>query len=351
MGYEGSRIPIGGFIQYGIYKQRCGWVGWQKQRPKEPKIWSFRTLLLFPTGWFWGPFTAWVNGQYVHGVTSFVSSLGCNVAKKPTVFTRASAYISWINNESSQNDGMKYSHLETQCYWLGREQKLGRRSRSTSSSPSQIVIYPFPFPSSELSSPDSVAIPSSSHTYQAGFTILFTTLRVKVANTGLNQVPIVVQVKAKGKMASERPAHPGKGTGTNILPHQFFLRASWEFALPLGKRFYHLKQCLSARWECTHTDLVVEPHTIPPGSPPAFKHILESCGMNLDLQPVQVLPLSSEYALIALNCPGPVKNCFLPPTLTTPHKPSTGPYSTRSPEEKKKGGEQKLLTGYNRFSL
>ncbi|KAK7797661.1 hypothetical protein U0070_001861, partial [Myodes glareolus] len=36
--------------------------------------------------------------QYsVHGVTSFVSSLGCNVSRKPTVFTRVSAYISWMN--------------------------------------------------------------------------------------------------------------------------------------------------------------------------------------------------------------------------------------------------------------
>ncbi|KAB0395163.1 hypothetical protein E2I00_016385, partial [Balaenoptera physalus] len=46
-----------------------------------------------------GPLHCLVNGQYtVHGVTSFVSSLGCNVSRKPTVFTRVSAYISWINN-------------------------------------------------------------------------------------------------------------------------------------------------------------------------------------------------------------------------------------------------------------
>ncbi|NXG46197.1 CELA1 elastase, partial [Psilopogon haemacephalus] len=44
-----------------------------------------------------GPLHCAVNGQYqVHGVTSFVSSLGCNVKRKPTVFTRVSAYISWI---------------------------------------------------------------------------------------------------------------------------------------------------------------------------------------------------------------------------------------------------------------
>nr|XP_015192395.1 PREDICTED: chymotrypsin-like elastase family member 2A [Lepisosteus oculatus] len=34
----------------------------------------------------------------VHGIVSFGSSLGCNYPKKPSVFTRVSAYISWINN-------------------------------------------------------------------------------------------------------------------------------------------------------------------------------------------------------------------------------------------------------------
>ncbi|XP_072506337.1 chymotrypsin-like elastase family member 1 [Notamacropus eugenii] len=56
-----------------------------------------------------GPLNCQVNGQYVvHGVTSFVSSLGCNVARKPTVFTRVSNYISWINNPvapGGQSDG------------------------------------------------------------------------------------------------------------------------------------------------------------------------------------------------------------------------------------------------------
>ncbi|XP_026053156.1 elastase-1-like [Carassius auratus] len=45
-----------------------------------------------------GPLNCQVSGQYVvHGVTSFVSSLGCNTTKKPTVFTRVSAYSSWIS--------------------------------------------------------------------------------------------------------------------------------------------------------------------------------------------------------------------------------------------------------------
>ncbi|XP_034021941.1 elastase-1-like [Thalassophryne amazonica] len=49
-------------------------------------------------GDFGGPLSCYVNRKwYVHGIASFVSGLGCNAPKKPTVFTRVSAYISWIN--------------------------------------------------------------------------------------------------------------------------------------------------------------------------------------------------------------------------------------------------------------
>ncbi|XP_063057091.1 elastase-1-like isoform X1 [Engraulis encrasicolus] len=44
-----------------------------------------------------GPLNCWVGRRYVvHGLASFVSSSGCNVARKPTVFTRVSAYSCWI---------------------------------------------------------------------------------------------------------------------------------------------------------------------------------------------------------------------------------------------------------------
>ncbi|XP_023651208.1 elastase-1-like [Paramormyrops kingsleyae] len=44
-----------------------------------------------------GPLNCLVDGSYsVQGVTSFVSASGCNTPKKPTVFTRVSAYISWM---------------------------------------------------------------------------------------------------------------------------------------------------------------------------------------------------------------------------------------------------------------
>uniref|UniRef100_A0A8D0HKL9 Chymotrypsin C n=1 Tax=Sphenodon punctatus TaxID=8508 RepID=A0A8D0HKL9_SPHPU len=37
------------------------------------------------------------NAWEVHGIVSFGSGLKCNTLKKPTVFTRVSAYIDWIN--------------------------------------------------------------------------------------------------------------------------------------------------------------------------------------------------------------------------------------------------------------
>ncbi|XP_059426085.1 elastase-1-like [Carassius carassius] len=46
-----------------------------------------------------GPLNCLVSGKYVvHGVTSFGSGAGCSTYKKPTVFTRVSAYIDWIND-------------------------------------------------------------------------------------------------------------------------------------------------------------------------------------------------------------------------------------------------------------
>uniref|UniRef100_A0AAQ5XHV9 pancreatic elastase n=1 Tax=Amphiprion ocellaris TaxID=80972 RepID=A0AAQ5XHV9_AMPOC len=46
-----------------------------------------------------GPLNCQVNGKYyVHGIASFVSSYGCNTIRKPTVFTRVSAYIDWIDS-------------------------------------------------------------------------------------------------------------------------------------------------------------------------------------------------------------------------------------------------------------
>ncbi|XP_063173712.1 proproteinase E-like [Candoia aspera] len=40
---------------------------------------------------------------YVHGIASFVSGWGCDTLQKPTVFTRVSAFISWIEQIISSN--------------------------------------------------------------------------------------------------------------------------------------------------------------------------------------------------------------------------------------------------------
>lgn len=92
-----------------------------------------------------GPLHCKVNGQYaVHGVTSFVSSQGCNVSRKPTVFTRVSAYISWMNNVSP----LKW-WVETvtwrPMHWLGWRAKPGPRKSSSSLSHSFILLLSFPF--------------------------------------------------------------------------------------------------------------------------------------------------------------------------------------------------------------
>uniref|UniRef100_A0A8D0GIL9 Peptidase S1 domain-containing protein n=1 Tax=Sphenodon punctatus TaxID=8508 RepID=A0A8D0GIL9_SPHPU len=39
----------------------------------------------------------------VHGIASFVSALGCNALKKPTVFTRVSAFSPWIEETIANN--------------------------------------------------------------------------------------------------------------------------------------------------------------------------------------------------------------------------------------------------------
>ncbi|XP_025929829.1 chymotrypsin-C [Apteryx rowi] len=51
-----------------------------------------------------GPLNCQRDGLWeVDGIVSFGSSLGCNTLRKPTVFTRVSAYIDWINEKISNN--------------------------------------------------------------------------------------------------------------------------------------------------------------------------------------------------------------------------------------------------------
>ncbi|XP_030319521.1 chymotrypsin-C isoform X1 [Calypte anna] len=51
-----------------------------------------------------GPLNCQREGLWeVDGIVSFGSGWSCNLAKKPTVFTRVSAYIDWINQKISEN--------------------------------------------------------------------------------------------------------------------------------------------------------------------------------------------------------------------------------------------------------
>uniref|UniRef100_A0A8C3SV50 Peptidase S1 domain-containing protein n=1 Tax=Chelydra serpentina TaxID=8475 RepID=A0A8C3SV50_CHESE len=51
-----------------------------------------------------GPLNCYgANAWEVHGIVSFGSGLSCNTLKKPTVFTRVSAYIDWINEMTISN--------------------------------------------------------------------------------------------------------------------------------------------------------------------------------------------------------------------------------------------------------
>ncbi|CAN0005160.1 unnamed protein product [Bubo scandiacus] len=86
-----------------------------------------------------GPLHCAVNGQYqVHGVTSFVSSLGCNVARKPTVFTRVSAYISWINNVRRRRGLGGPTRLLGNTGWIQKD--MGEHSQDFSLSPAPFLL-------------------------------------------------------------------------------------------------------------------------------------------------------------------------------------------------------------------
>lgn len=63
-----------------------------------PQLQALLTEPRLPQGDSGGPLNCQkANGQWeVHGVVSFGSSLGCNYYHKPSVFTRVSNYIDWI---------------------------------------------------------------------------------------------------------------------------------------------------------------------------------------------------------------------------------------------------------------
>lgn len=64
---------------------------------------------------------------FVHGVTSFVSSQTCNEVKKPTVFTRISAFRDWLSDVSSSVSSST-EHFTSKCYLFATDNAALLRS-------------------------------------------------------------------------------------------------------------------------------------------------------------------------------------------------------------------------------
>lgn len=81
-------------------KPACSWQSLSSCRGTSSE--TFLLFLLLSQGDSGGPLIC--LGQdgrwYIQGVTSFVSSSMCNEVKKPTVFTRTSAFTEWISEVS-----------------------------------------------------------------------------------------------------------------------------------------------------------------------------------------------------------------------------------------------------------
>uniref|UniRef100_A0A8C1Z265 pancreatic elastase n=1 Tax=Cyprinus carpio TaxID=7962 RepID=A0A8C1Z265_CYPCA len=80
----------------------CSRSDWWGSTVKENMVCAGNGTLAGCHGDSGGPLNCLVSCQYVvYGVTSFGSAAGCSTYKKPTVFTRVSAYIGWINEVSA----------------------------------------------------------------------------------------------------------------------------------------------------------------------------------------------------------------------------------------------------------
>ncbi|XP_047438388.1 elastase-1-like isoform X1 [Mugil cephalus] len=84
--------------------QTCTSSGWWGSTVKNTMICAGGGDQSACNGDLGGPLSCLKNGYwYVHGVASFVSGMGCNAPKKPTVFTRVSAHITWLNSVMDSN--------------------------------------------------------------------------------------------------------------------------------------------------------------------------------------------------------------------------------------------------------
>ncbi|XP_053171534.1 elastase-1-like [Scomber japonicus] len=79
--------------------QTCTSPGWWGSTVKTTMVCAGGAAEAGCNGDSGGPLNCRVNGQYyVHGIASFVSGYGCDTRQKPTVFTRVSAYINWMDS-------------------------------------------------------------------------------------------------------------------------------------------------------------------------------------------------------------------------------------------------------------
>lgn len=106
-------------------RRRCIWMqcAWKQlalvrtELPAVNKVSSFILCSCFCQGDSGGPLNcAGQDGRwYVQGVTSFVSSRTCNEVKKPTVFTRTSAFTQWLSDVSSSIDALCLIYSRSVC--------------------------------------------------------------------------------------------------------------------------------------------------------------------------------------------------------------------------------------------
>ncbi|TNM89048.1 elastase-1-like [Takifugu flavidus] len=85
-------------LLHSVDHQTCTSSGWWGSTVKPSMICAGGGSQSGCNGDFGGPLNCLVNNHYyVHGIASFVSGMGCNTHQKPTVFTRVSAYTTWMN--------------------------------------------------------------------------------------------------------------------------------------------------------------------------------------------------------------------------------------------------------------
>ncbi|KAJ8358964.1 hypothetical protein SKAU_G00154890 [Synaphobranchus kaupii] len=108
-------LPEGGLPACGRPRDRCAHHCWWGSTVKSNMICAGGRSFSGCHGDSGGPLNCKVNGTYyVHGVTGFVSSLGCNMEQKPTVFTHVSAYIGWMNSVRTGKGAEKRTTADSQ---------------------------------------------------------------------------------------------------------------------------------------------------------------------------------------------------------------------------------------------